>query len=217
MPTCPGSYLQSLHDSFSHSGISGAEHVANLNGGAFFVGLLPVDLSTVPNRQDEHEHLIVVDLIQDAVVSDAEAVDAGFSSEGLDARRTRGGLEGEEPLVDSPLNVLRESEEGAFRGRLENEAVAAHLHEPRLLADLLVRDGSGFVTGNPNRLHVETVFEAFEECEILDGHERGDGLPMAFQDNPFSTIRHAVEGVPELVTNGRGGKSSHGILSVSYV
>ncbi|MDO8836377.1 MAG: hypothetical protein Q7V01_12325 [Vicinamibacterales bacterium] len=171
----------------------------------------------MPNRQDEYEDLIVVDLIQDTVVTDAEAVDAGLPSEGLDPRRSRGVLEGVEPLVDSLLNVLRQSEEGTFSGRLENKAVAFHLHEPRLLADLLVRDGSGFVTSNPNRLLVETVFEGFKGFKILDGHERGDGLPVAFQDDPLSAIRHAVEGVPEVVTNGRGGKFGHRALCISYV
>lgn len=150
-----------------------------------------------------------MDLIQGAVVSDAEAVDAGFPSEGLDPRRTRGVLEGQESFVDPLLNVLRESEESAFSGRLEDEAVATHLHEPRLQADLLIGNGFGFFAGDPNRFHVEAVFELFEELKVLDGHERGDGLPVAFQDDPFPLEGDSVEGVSQSVTHGGGGESSH--------
>jgi hypothetical protein len=68
----------------------------------------------VPDRHNEHEDLIVQNLIENAVVPHAQAIDARFSRERLDSRRARVVLKGKDPLVESLLCVPGEGQERAF-------------------------------------------------------------------------------------------------------
>jgi hypothetical protein len=173
---------------------------------------LPIDLPTVSDLQDENGHDVVVDFVKHAVVPDTEAKDARFPCERLHARRTRGVLQGEKPFVESFLNVLRKRHEGAFGGRLEDEAVASHLYEPRLPADLLVGHGPRFFAGGQDGGHVEAVLKVFEEFQVFNGHEGGDGLPVTLKHDPLTPERHAVKRVGECISNGCSGNADHGSL-----
>ena len=121
-------------------------------------------------------------------------------------------MKGEQSLIEPFLNVPGQRQEGALGRRLEDEAVAPHLHESRLPADLLVWDGPGFFTGGPSGLRVEAVFEVFEEFEVFNRHQRGDRLPMSFEDDALALERHAVDRVGECVADGRGRNAGHGPL-----
>lgn len=177
---------------------------------------LPINLPTVPNFQDQNNQFVVVDLVEHAVVSDTKAEDARFSSEGFHARRTRVVSEGKQPSIESFLNVLRKCQEGPFGGRLEEEAVAPHLCEPRLPADLLVGHGPGFFPGGQDGGLVEAVLEVFEEFQVFNGHQGGDGLPVTFEDDSLALERHTVQRVGERVPNGGSRNACHGV-SVRFV
>jgi len=91
--------------------------------GPFRRQLLAVDLSTVPDPQHKDNHTLVENLVEDTVVSDAEAVDARYACQCLDAWRARGVLQSKKSSVKPPLNVLWKREECPLRRALEQNLV----------------------------------------------------------------------------------------------
>ena len=148
-------------------------------------------------QDDENDQHVVVNLVENAVVPDTKTEDARLPGERLHAKRTWGVLEGDQSFVEPLLKVLWKRQEGAFGGRLEDEAESCHLRELRLPADLLVGDRPRFFAGGPDGFQIEPVFEVFEKFQVFNGHERGNSFPVTFEHNPLAFERHSVECVGE--------------------
>ena len=94
------------------------------------MSLPAVDFPPVPDRHDHDYDLIVMDHVEDAIVSHAEPDDPGVTFERLDSGRAWVVLEGEEPSIDSALNVSGKGEECPFRRGREDDPVAGHYASP---------------------------------------------------------------------------------------
>src|SRR3990172_3185566 len=90
-----------------------------------------VDISSVSDPVNRHQAVLVVYLVQDAEVSDADAPDVLFTFQLLDSRRPWVGAESVDPVSNPLLEVPRELREELPCGGFEPNGVGHEDQSPR--------------------------------------------------------------------------------------
>jgi hypothetical protein len=157
---------------------------------------LPIDFTAVADLDDQHDQHLVLDLVNDAVVTYADTIEVLIPSKLGDPVRTRVIRKSKNAGIYSFLEGGRKGSQ-FFPGRVFDENLIGHLGQSQLTTDLFIGDSlvSGIGETALCVFNLKTVFQLFQESQVFQRDEGSNGLPTAMHLHPFSLRHHAREGV----------------------
>ena len=166
-----------------------------------------VHISTVANPDDEDQQVVVVDLVDDPIVTDAHAPlrRSVYPGQSLNAIGPRLDLEGVERAHDSALDICAELRELATRRWGEFDSIGSVGHATAALRaefafDLLQGDRRGVLELGKCFLrhsHVVLVLRALEEFDLLHRDDRRDRFAAAGDEHSLVAVRDSIDDVCE--------------------
>jgi len=154
----------------------------------------------VAHADDQHENILVAHGIHnDVILTGVDAAEFARTFQFLGSFPARIGGQKVKPSGHAFLDVPRQRIQFSLSTRSEGEAVS-HGSESQSFLDLIPGDrllagALEFLKGATAFLRPITVFQRFQEFQILFAHQK-DGLgPSALDANPLTLIGDAVERV----------------------
>jgi len=191
-----------------------AEHGTTvLEGGKRDMSEVLVDLAAVADADDENNEDIVIDMTNDAIIADPDAVHMCISCQLFASWRPWLFCRPSNRLVESPGNCGWQPFHGAPGRRLDVYPVGHS--KIQFLAEFFVRDAvGGFRKHLFHFFAVDLVLQffyvLFEQSQVAHGNKRGDRLAVALEENRL-TVLDTPDGIGQVIVHRLKDLLRHGI------